>query len=81
MYSGQAVDTSFPGGPSGQQTIPSHSGEQKPSVETNTVLTFKNRATENCSTLAAVLHGQGHLQEQGPCVINDSAVLYKLGHA
>lgn len=36
------MDTSFPGGPSGQQTIPSHSGEQKPSVEGKTSeLTFK----------------------------------------
>lgn len=41
MYSGQAVDTSFPGGPSGQHTIPSHSGEQNPSAETMAMLTFK----------------------------------------
>lgn len=40
MYSGQAVDTILPGRPSGQHTIPSHSGEQKPST-TQRGLTFR----------------------------------------
>ncbi|TNN67556.1 hypothetical protein EYF80_022229 [Liparis tanakae] len=40
MYSGQAVDTSFPGGPSGQHTMPSHSGEQKPSADTKATSNF-----------------------------------------
>lgn len=33
------MDTSFPGAPSGQHTIPSHSGEQKPSEETKAEVT------------------------------------------
>lgn len=39
IYSGQGVDTIFPGGPSGQQTMPSQSGEQKPSAEKRKELT------------------------------------------
>lgn len=37
------MDTSLPGGPLGQQTMPSHSGEQKPSGETRAALTLRTR--------------------------------------
>lgn len=37
------MDTSLPGGPLGQQTMPSHSGEQKPSGETRATLTLGTR--------------------------------------
>ena len=49
MYSGHAVETSSPGAPSGQQTIPSHSGEQKPSADTRAWLTFKTMFLGACT--------------------------------
>lgn len=70
IYSGQAAETSPPGGPSGQQTMPSHSGEQKPSVGTKEYWLLKLEPQSVVLSWFPALLGCRHLVKQQCCMFS-----------